>query len=145
MPRGPGYLVLSKTSMSRSSGCGAMRLTASWEHWDTGSIPSLAQWVKDPVVLQLWLRSGIWLESDPWHGNSRCQEAAQKENKNHQNVPECIWSVPNGFAQNQIIKDCLVWAKCLMDILKRTKYPGHLGVDQMFYELLGAGPSVLQG
>ena len=28
-----------------------------------GSIPSLAQWVKDPVLLQLWL------EFSPWTGN----------------------------------------------------------------------------
>ena len=35
------------------------------------------------------------------------------------------------------IKDCVVWIKCLTDILKRTKYPGQFGVDQMSYELWG--------
>ena len=29
---------------NRSSGCGAMRLAASWEYWDAGSIPGLAEW-----------------------------------------------------------------------------------------------------
>ena len=37
---------------------------ASLEHWNTGSIPSLAQWVKGPVLLQLRLRS------HPWPGSS---------------------------------------------------------------------------
>ena len=31
----------------------------------TRSIPSLVQWVKDPALLQLWLRSQLWLRFDP--------------------------------------------------------------------------------
>ena len=30
---------------------------ASLEHWDAGSIPSPAQWVKNLVLLQVWFRS----------------------------------------------------------------------------------------
>ena len=33
-----------------------MRWAASRERWDTGLIPGLAQWVKDPVLMQLRLR-----------------------------------------------------------------------------------------
>ena len=28
----------------------------------------MAQWVKDPVLLLLWLRSLLWLRFDPWPG-----------------------------------------------------------------------------
>ena len=39
-----------------SSCCGAAESVASWECWDTGLIPGPIQWVKDLVLLQLWLR-----------------------------------------------------------------------------------------
>ena len=29
----------------------------------------MAQWVKDPVLPQLWHRLQLWLEFDPWPGN----------------------------------------------------------------------------
>ena len=35
----------------------------------TGSIPGLVQWVKDPVLLQLWRRLQLRLEFEPWPGN----------------------------------------------------------------------------
>ena len=40
----------------RSSHCGTMEQTASWERWDIGSIPSLAQWVKNLALQQLQLK-----------------------------------------------------------------------------------------
>ena len=41
--------------------------------WDTGSIPSQAQWVRDPDLAwpQLHHRSQRRLGSDPWPGNSQ--------------------------------------------------------------------------
>ena len=47
------------------SRCGTMGSAVSWEHWDTSSIPSLAQWVKDLELLQLHLRLRLQLTSDP--------------------------------------------------------------------------------
>ena len=60
-----------------SSLCGSLGSEVSWEQWDTGSIPGLAQWVKDLVLLQL--RSKLPLGSDPWSGNSICFGVAKKE------------------------------------------------------------------
>ena len=53
----------------------------SLECWDTGSIPGLAQLVKDPTLPQLWQRSHLWLRSDPWLRNSVCHGAAKKRKK----------------------------------------------------------------
>ena len=36
---------------------------------DVGSIPSSAQWVKDPALLWLWCRSQMQLRFNPWPGN----------------------------------------------------------------------------
>ena len=40
------------------------------EYWDAESILSLAQWVKDLALSQLWHRSQLWLRYDPWPRNS---------------------------------------------------------------------------
>ena len=64
-----------------SSHCGIMGSAASWKLWDTGSIPGLAQWVKDPILMQLQLRLRLWLISDPWPGSSICHGAAKNEER----------------------------------------------------------------
>ena len=67
--------------MDWSSHSGAMGLAASLECWDEGLIPSLAQWVKELVLLWLWHRLQLQLGSDSWTRNSLCLGAAQKEDK----------------------------------------------------------------
>ena len=56
-------------------------LQVSWECWDAGLIPSPAQWVKDLAMPQLWLRSQLQLESDPWPRNSMCHGVAKKNQR----------------------------------------------------------------
>ena len=71
----------------RSPRCNTTGAVVSWEGWEAGSIPGLAQWVGDPVLLQLWLRSHLRLTSDPWPRNSMHHGVAKtkrkKEEKHH--------------------------------------------------------------
>ena len=63
---------MSKILGTKSSHYGATGLVPSLEHWDAGSIPSLAQWVKDLALLQLQCMLQLRLRSDHWFGNSIC-------------------------------------------------------------------------
>ena len=51
------------------------------ELWDTGSIPSLTQWLKNLALLQLQCRSQLWLESNPRPMNFIGLTEAKKEKK----------------------------------------------------------------
>ena len=62
-----------KKGKLRSSHCSAIGSAASWDHRNTGSTLGPAQWVKDPMLLQLQLRSQLWFRSDPWPGSSICR------------------------------------------------------------------------
>ena len=80
------YLYLNELLWDRkdnyeTSHCGTKGSAVSLEHWDVGLHPSWAQWVKDPVLLQLQLRSHLWLGSDPGPMNSICHGVAKKEKK----------------------------------------------------------------
>ena len=48
--------------------------------WITGSSP-VAQWVKDPVLLQLWCRLQLWWGFDPWPGIFHMLQVWSKKKK----------------------------------------------------------------
>lgn len=60
-----------------SSHCGTTESAAALQYQATGSIRGQAQWVKDPVLSQLWHWWQLWLGSDPWPENSICCRSAK--------------------------------------------------------------------
>lgn len=54
---------------------------------DAGSIPSLAQQVKDPALLRLWRRSQLQPGFNQWPGNFTCLEAAKKS-REKKSIPQ---------------------------------------------------------
>ena len=66
-----------------SSCCDTVGSEAFGDCWDAGSVPSLAEWVKDPALQQLWLRSQLQLRSDPWFlaWELHMQQGSQKKKK----------------------------------------------------------------
>lgn len=65
------------------------------KRWDTGLIPSLAQWVKDLVLSQLRLGS------DPWPRSSICHEVGKKGNNN--NNKNTILEFPGGLVAKDLV------------------------------------------
>ena len=87
-----------------------MRSAASLQRWDTGLIPSLAQWVKDPALLQQWLRY------DPRPEIYISHRAAKKEKKKKfpfhtQNSP--VWSSLTAQQLKDLVLS-LLWLRLLL-------------------------------
>ena len=47
-------------------------------------VPAVVQWAKNPVLLQLWCQSQVWLGCNPWPGNFHMPQVwLEKKKKNH--------------------------------------------------------------
>ena len=101
-----------------SSRCGATGSVASLEHWDTDSISSPAQWVKDPVWPQLRRKLQLCLMSETWPGNSICHRVVKKvgeKKKEYARVPwlclslegHCLLSACNATSDSREIHSFL--------------------------------------
>ena len=107
-----------------SSLCGAAGSAASLEHWDTGLTPSPAQWVKDLALLELWLRSQLWLRSDPllWGG----QKKKKKIKKKFSNMPH--WLIKKKYVN--VVK------KSLVKYFLQENQTSYIYLSGKFYSLL---------
>ena len=54
-----------------------------------GSIPGLAQWVKDPMLLSLWRRLWLQLRFNPWPGNLYMPQELPKQWKKKKKKKSC--------------------------------------------------------
>ena len=63
----------------------------------TGLIPSLAQWVKDAVLLQLWHRPQPRLRFDPWPGNFHMPWVHPKKFFSTFKLPATHFKIINNF------------------------------------------------
>ena len=44
-------------------------------------VPTVAQWVKDTALLQLWHKLQFWLRFNPWSGNFHVPQGQLKRGK----------------------------------------------------------------
>ena len=63
-----------------------------------GSIPGPTQWVKDPMLPQLQVRSPGKLRPDPWPGSSICRRAAKNEERKRKGSIYYMITVHNSIA-----------------------------------------------
>ena len=111
-----------KVKENWSSCCGTTGLVASLQPWGSSSILGLAQWVKDPELLQLQRMSQLQLRSDPWPGNSICCGAAKKEKKKRERI--LFW---------QYFDFIYVDKLCVLLVLNENSFWGYIDFDRHLY------------
>ena len=66
-----------------------------WDGWHLGNagmqVQSPAQWVKDLVLPLLWLKSQLWLRSDPGLGTPYAAGLPKTNKQTNKRKTESIW------------------------------------------------------
>ena len=79
-----------------------------------GSIPGTVQWLKNPVLPQLWCRLQLWLGFDPWPRVFHISHVQQKKKK--KSLKSQLWASSTFFLSAEL-QELTTWKPQIVSIL----------------------------